>query len=79
MVAMSGWIMPEPLQMPQIVTSASPIAARAKLPLKKVSVVAIARAASSQAPGSRPASSSGSLATTVATSRRSPITPVEAM
>ena len=79
MVAMSGWIMPEPLAMPQIVTSVPPILARAQLPLAKVSVVMIADAAASQASGSSAAWSSGSLATTVATSRRSPITPVEAM
>jgi hypothetical protein len=79
MVAMSGWIMPEPLQMPQIVTSRSPIVVRARLPLAKVSVVMIALAASSQALASSLALSSGSRATTVATSRRSPITPVEAM
>ena len=79
MVAMSGWIMPEPLAMPAIVISVSPIRARATLPLAKVSVVVIAVAAASQAIGSSAAASSGSRATTVATSRRSPITPVDAM
>ena len=79
MVAMSGWIMPEPLAMPQSVTGASPIRTCAELPLAKVSVVMIAAAAASQASGSSAAWSFGRLATTVATSRRSPITPVEAM
>ena len=48
MVAMSGWIMPEPLAMPATVTSVAPMRARAQAPLAKVSVVQIASAAARQ-------------------------------
>ena len=78
MVAMSGWIMPEPLAMPATVTSVSPMRARAHAPLANVSVVRIASAASRQ-PGAVSASHRpGSAAVILPTGRGSPITPVEA-
>jgi hypothetical protein len=51
-VAMSGWIMPAPLQKPLMTTSAAPILALRVASLGKVSVVRIARAAAQ--PSSRP-------------------------
>ncbi len=49
MVPMSGAIMPEPLAMPPMMTGAPPMRTVRVEPLGKVSVVMIARAASSQA------------------------------
>ncbi len=47
-VAMSGWIMPEPLAMPVTVTGTPSSVMRRDAPFGTVSVVMIARAASSQ-------------------------------
>ncbi len=71
MVAMSGAIMPEPLQMPLILTGTPSISATACAPLAKVSVVMIARAAFAQP-------SSVRRWTILASSSSTPITPVEA-
>jgi hypothetical protein len=51
MVAMSGAIMPDPLAMPAMATSAPPIRAVAVAPFGKVSVVMMALAASAQISG----------------------------
>ena len=51
MVAMSGAIMPAPLAMPQMVTGVAPSRTMAAAPFGNVSVVMIALAAASQAPG----------------------------
>ncbi len=51
MVAMSGAIMPAPLAMPAMVTSTPSMATVAAASFGKVSVVMIARAASTMAPG----------------------------
>ena len=77
-VAMSGAIMPAPLAMPLIVTSASPSLTRAVATLGKVSVVMIARAASISRSGLAAAISPSSALTIGAGSIGSPMTPVEA-
>ncbi len=77
-VAMSGAIIPLPLAMPLIRTSASPIRATRVAALGNVSVVMIPRAASAQ-PSSRSAScSAGSAAVIFSCGSTSPITPVDA-
>ena len=77
-VAISGAIMPAPLQKPLIVTSTSPIFAVRVASFGYVSVVKIARAAASNMSGlaalARPSSSCENLEA----SNGSPITPVEA-
>ena len=62
-VAMSGAIMPAPLAMPLIVTSASPSLTRAVATLGNVSVVMIARAASIRRSGPAAAISASSALT----------------
>jgi len=57
-VAMSGAIMPEPLAMPLMTTSQSPIITLRVAYFGKVSVVMMARAAASQASGSARAAES---------------------
>ncbi len=79
MVAISGAIMPAPLAMPLMTTSASPILTRAVATLGKVSVVMIARAASIRPSGLALAASSPRTAAILPPSSGSPITPVEAM
>ena len=76
---MSGAIMPEPLAKPLMVTAAPSIAAPRVAPLGKVSVVMIARAACSQAPGESDATAAGSAATIFSPAGGSPMTPVEEM
>ena len=78
-VAMSGAIIPEPLQNPAMVTRWPPSGSTSAAPLGKVSVVMIARAASSPASSCRFAFSSSSLAAIFSWGRGSPITPVEAI
>ena len=78
-VAMSGAIIPLPLAMPLIRTSASPILAVRVAAFGKVSVVMMPRAAASQPSSRRPACSAGSAATSFSCGSTSPITPVEAM
>ena len=78
MVAMSGAIMPLPLQKPWMVTSASPMRAVRIAPLGKVSVVMMPRAAASQASSPSAACSPGSAAVSFSSGSTSPITPVEA-
>ena len=78
-VAMSGAIMPLPLAMPVIRTSASPICAVRVAALGNVSVVMMPRAASSQASSRSLACSAGSAAISFSCGSTSPITPVEAM
>ena len=78
-VAMSGWIMPAPLQNPATVTSTPPIEARRVTSLGNVSVVRIARAAACQPSGAasraRPTNRCANLSACIG----SPMTPVEAM
>ena len=52
-VAMSGWIIPEPFAMPAILTSLPPMVVAANAPLGKVSVVMIASAAACHPSGAR--------------------------
>jgi hypothetical protein len=78
MVAMSGAIMPAPLAMPQIVTSALPSRTVAAAPLGNVSVVMIARAASCQRPGAASATRPSITPSKASARNGSPITPVEA-
>ena len=78
MVAMSGWIMPEPLAMPLMVTGTPSIAAVRVTSFAKVSVVMIAAAAAAQASDSRSAASCGSAAVMRSSGSGSPMTPVEA-
>ena len=70
--------MPAPLAMPLIVTSRSPSRTRRVASFGKVSVVMMARAASSQPPGSPRAAQSESTPLNFAASSGSPMTPVEA-
>ena len=78
MVAMSGAIIPEPLQKPLMVTVVSPITACRVAALGKVSVVMIARAASDHAVSERPASTAGRCWGISLGGIGWPITPVEA-
>ena len=78
MVAMSGAIMPLPLAMPLMRTSASPMRAMRVAAFGKVSVVMMPRAASSQPYSLRLSCSAGRAAVMRACGRTSPITPVEA-
>ena len=78
MVAMSGAIIPEPLQKPLMVTVVPPITARRLTALGKVSVVMIARAASGHAVSERPASTMGRCWGISLGDIGWPITPVEA-
>ena len=57
-VAIFGWIMPEPLAMPVIVTSRPEMVALAERILWCVSVVMMARAAASRSPSGRASASS---------------------
>jgi len=76
-VAMSGWIIPEPFAMPVTVTGTPSIVTRRDAPFGTVSVVMIARAASNQ-PSSRSAPrAAGSAATILPAGSGSMITPVE--
>ena len=77
-VAMSGAIMPLPLAKPLSRTSSPPMRAVRVAPLGKVSVVMIARAASSHPTSESPACSAGSAAVSRSCGKTSPITPVEA-
>ena len=77
-VAMSGAIMPLPLAMPVMRTSASPIVAVRVDALGKVSVVMMPRAAASQLSSRRLPCSAGNAAISFSCGRISPITPVEA-
>src|SRR5580704_19184011 len=76
---MSGPIIPEPLQNPLSRTVAPSIVAVAVAPFGKVSVVMIARAASSQAVAESKGTSFGRAAETRSAGGGSPMTPVEAM
>ncbi len=78
-VAMSGAIIPEPLAMPLMVTLAPPYRAEAVTVLGKVSVVSMARAASSHRSSAALSMSCGTTRKMSAGSNGSPITPVEAM
>ena len=78
MVAMSGAIMPAPLAMPLMVTFALPSRTVAVATFGKVSVVMIARAASSQPSGTARSARSSSTPLNLVASSGSPITPVEA-
>ena len=77
-VAMSGAIMPEPLAMPLMVTVFPAYVTEAVATLANVSVVMMARAASSQQSAVAPANRPGSAFTMGAGFSGSPITPVEA-
>ena len=74
---MSGAIIPEPFDIPQIVTRLFPILDWAAAPLGKVSVVMIALAASSQPPGFAFFTNRGTALSNLSTGSGSPITPVE--
>ena len=78
MVAISGAIMPLPLQKPWIVTSALPIRAVRTAALGKVSVVMMPRAAASQPSSAKAACSPGQGGGECSCGSTSPITPVEA-
>src|SRR5574340_141422 len=77
MVAMLGWIMPEPLAIPVTVTVLPPTCARRLAPLATMSVVMIACAASLQWAGARSAWAAGSAGRILSTGSGSRITPVE--
>src|SRR5580704_7484294 len=76
---MSGAIMPEPLQNPLRRTVAPSIVAVAVAPFGKVSVVIIARAATSHAPGASSAVTFGNAAEMRLAGGASPMTPVDEM
>ena len=78
-VAMSGWIMPAPLQNPLITTSTPSILAVRVASLGKVSVVITARAAACQASALVSPASLPSRWVNLPASSGSPMTPVEAM
>jgi hypothetical protein len=75
MVAMSGAIMPAPLAMPLIVTVAAPSLTVRVAPFGKVSVVMMARAASTQGPAAARDAASGRTASNSCSWTGSPITP----
>ena len=77
-VAMSGAIMPLPLAMPLMRTSAPSMRATRVAVLGNVSVVMMPRAASPQASSRSPAYRPGNAATSRSCGNTSPITPVEA-
>ncbi|OIQ79802.1 hypothetical protein GALL_384500 [mine drainage metagenome] len=77
MVAMLGWIMPEPLAIPVMVTVLPPISTWREVPLATISVVMIAVAALSQLSSPRSATQAGRPATTRSTGSGSMMTPVE--
>ncbi len=79
MVAMSGAIMPAPFAMPEMRTRTPPISASAVATFGKVSVVMMARAASSQFSPVACFTSASSTPSNLPASSGSPITPVEAM
>src|SRR5579872_4762521 len=79
MVAMSGAIMPEPLQKPLIVMGTPSILAFRVAPLGKVSVVMMARAPSDQPSAETAAIAPGRPARILSAGGGSPITPVEEM
>ena len=79
MVAMSGAIMPAPLAMPEMRTRTPPISASAVATLGNVSVVMMARAASSQFSPEASFTSVSSTPSNLVASSGSPMTPVEAM
>ena len=76
-VAMSGWIMPEPLAMPVTVTGTPSIAIRRDAPFGTVSVVMMADTASNQWSAASASRAAGSAATIFSTGSGSMITPVE--
>jgi hypothetical protein len=76
-VAIAGWIMPDPLATPVIVIGTPSTSTRRDAPLGTVSVVMIADTAASQRSGASAASAAGSAATIFATGSGSMITPVE--
>src|ERR1035441_9688138 len=76
-VAICGWIIPEPLVMPATRTAPRRNAVSAKAVLGTRSVVMMARAASSKRPGWRPAARRGSASIILCGSISTPITPVE--
>src|SRR5262249_39251564 len=78
-VAISGAIMPEPLQKPLIRMVVPSIVAVAVAPFGKVSVVMIARAAGSHLAASSNGTIFGSASTIFAAGGGSPITPVDEM
>jgi hypothetical protein len=78
MVAMSGMIMPAPLAMPLMVTTVLPIEVFAVATFGNVSVVMIARAASSQPSPLAFATSASITPSNTLASSGSPITPVDA-
>ncbi len=78
MVAMSGAIMPEPLQKPLMVTVTSPIFACRVASFGKVSVVMIAAAPAAQPSAFRSLMIAGRLPVILSSGSGSPITPVEA-
>ena len=77
-VAILGWIMPEPFAMPPIVHSLSPIGKRTATCLRFVSVVMIASAASPLPPVESDAASAGMASLIGPSGSGWPITPVEA-
>src|SRR5436309_3394027 len=76
-VAMSGWIIPAPLAIPPTVTMPAAVSRRTAQCFGRVSVVMMARAASTPPRGVRRVAASRSAAAICATGRGTPITPVE--
>ena len=75
-VAMLGWIIPEPLAIPRILTRSPPRKISREASLRQVSVVRMADAAGVGS-GPRLATSDGTAVTIFATGRSTPMTPVE--
>jgi hypothetical protein len=78
-VAMFGWIMPEPLAIPPIVIMAPPILCRNAACLDRVSVVMMALAASSSPPRRSRATKRGNPDRIRAIGSDPPMTPVDPM
>ena len=76
-VAISGWIMPEPLAMPARVNCLPPIIPCASAALGRVSVVMMARAASPNPSGWSPATNWGRAWMIRSPGRGAPMTPVD--
>ena len=76
-VAMSGWIIPEPFAIPVTVTGTPSITIRRDAPFGTVSVVMIADTASNQWSGASAPCAAGNAATIFSTGSGSMITPVE--
>src|SRR3990172_3762080 len=77
-VAIWGWIMPDPLAIPPTVMDTRPVVSRSATSLGRVSVVRIAAAAAGPPPGDNCAAARAIPPRTRSIGSRAPITPVEA-